>query len=217
MEWIVQTIVTTPEYRGWGWNVITISFLATIALTFGLQLPSLINQAMTIWKNRSAKGVEMLTFIAFFTYFTVFVVYAFATHSGAGMVNTSVLLIPQLFILAGIIRFNNLRTIDVFASAAGAALLLLAIFSENKESSYMIASLVVFVGLLLQPIAMIKTKTSANVALSFPLSFASVCTVWTLYGVAVSDQYIAGVSFVFMFEYLWIALLWFRYHVREKA
>lgn len=211
MEWLAQLVLSTPEYRSWGYNLATGSFLLTVALTFGLQLPGLVNQARMIWKNRSAEGVELLTFIAFFTYFAVFCVYAFATRSGAGMVNTWALLVPQIVILAGIVKYSQARWIDAVAGLAGLCLVALAVIQTEKQLYFTIASVAVFVGLALQPIAMTRTQTSKNVAISFPLGFAFVCAVWTVYGTAIGDFYIAGASFAFMLEYLAVVALWFKY------
>ena len=213
MDWIVNFAMSTSEYQEWGWNIIAASFLLTAVLTFVLQLPGLINQARTIWRNRSAQGVETLTFIAVFTYFIVFLVYALSIHSGAGIVNTIVLIPPQLFILAGIARFKYLRSIDTLAGLAGIVLFILIVILPHKEIFFTIASVAVFIGLLLQPIEMIKTKTSANIALSFPFGFMIVAAVWTIYGVAVSDWFIAGASGVFAFTYIWIIALWFKYRL----
>ena len=63
MDWLFALIVSTPEYQSFGWSLVFAGFVTTVVLTFGLQLPGLINQARTIWRNRSAEGVEMLTFI----------------------------------------------------------------------------------------------------------------------------------------------------------
>src|SRR3989344_521759 len=203
MDWLFALIVSTPEYQSFGWSLVFAGFVTTVVLTFGLQLPGLINQARTIWRNRSAEGVEMLTFIAFFTYFAVFLVYASLIHSGAGMLNAFILLPLQLFILWGVVRFKKLRIIDMLAAVGGATLLALIIaLPEYKEKFFMITSVAVFVGLLLQPIEMFKTKTSANVAFSFPVNFAVVAAVWTIYGIAIDDWFLAGASGAFTAVYL---------------
>jgi len=216
MDWLidlfVRLITSTPEYREWGWNIVAGSFLITVALTFGLQLPGVINQARKIWGNRSAEGIEMLTFISFFTYFAVFLVYAFSIHSGAGMINTFVLLPPQLFILAGVARFKKVRLVDMLAAIGGITLFALIITLPNKEIFFTIASVAVFIGLILQPIEMIRTKTSENVALSFPLGFSFVTFVWTIYAIAIGEWFLVGASGAFMLVYIWTTIMWFKYH-----
>src|SRR3989338_4477602 len=133
MDWLFALIVSTPEYQSFGWSLVFAGFVTTVVLTFGLQLPGLINQARTIWRNRSAEGVEMLTFIAFFTYFVVFLVYAFSIRSGAGILNALVLLPPQLFILTGVARFKKFRKIDTFAAAIAVILFVSAVILSHKE------------------------------------------------------------------------------------
>ncbi|MBI2108796.1 MAG: hypothetical protein HYT93_01260 [Parcubacteria group bacterium] len=215
MEWFWNFVISTPEYQHFGWNLISGSFLITVGLTFGLQLPGLTNQAKTIWKNQSAGGIEMLTFIAFFTYFVVFLVYAFSIHSGAGIVNALVLLPPQLFILMGVARFKKLRKIDMFVAVVGIALFLCAVILSHKEIFFLIASVAVFIGLTLQPLEMVKTKTSANVALSFPFNFAIVAVVWAIYGAAIHDWFLAGASGSFAIVYLFTVILWFKYRPKH--
>ncbi len=212
MERFLSFVMSTPEYQTFGWNLIFGSFLVTVGFTFVLQLPGLINQAKTIWRNRSAEGVEMLTFITFFTYFAVFLVYAFLIRSGAGIVNVIVLLPPQLFILAGVTRFKKLRFIDMLATALGIAIfVLILVLPQYKEIFFITASVAVFIGLLLQPVEMIRTKTSSNIALSFPINFAIVATVWTMYGVAINDWFLALASGAFALVYLFTTILWFKY------
>lgn|SRR3989338_8469517 len=211
MEWFMNLIFSTHEYQGWGWNIVSISFLVTAGFTFFLQLPGLVNQARTIWRNKSAEGVEMLTFTAFLTYFAVFFVYAVSIQSGAGVLNVLVLLVPQVFILAGIAWCKPLRTIDKLAALAATLLFVLAVLLPRKEVFYTIASIAVLIGLLLQPIEMMRTKVSKNIALSFPLNFLIVAAVWTIYALAIGDVFLAGASGAFTLVYLWAVILWFRY------
>ena len=215
MELLIEFVKATPEYQGWGWNLVSFSFLATVAFTFFLQLPGLTNQSRTIWLNHSAKGVEMLTFIAFFTYFIVFFVYAVSIHSGAGVVNVLALIVPQLFILAGIARFKQMRTIDKLAALVGAVIFVLALVLPQKEIFFSIVSVGVFVGLLLQPLEMIRTKTSENIALSFPANFTIVTAVWTIYALAIGDWFLAVASAAFTLEYLLVVILWFVYRPQK--
>lgn len=212
MEGFLSFVESTTEYQGWGLNAIAAGFVLTAVLTFCLQFPGLVSQARTIWKNRSAEGVETLTFIVFLTYFLVFLPYAFSIRSGAGVLNAIVLLPPQLVIVAGVARFKNFRFIDILAAIAGLALIIAAFVLPHKEIFFTITSVATFGGLLLQPIEMLRTKTSVNVALSFPLTFAFVTLVWAVYGIAISDLFLSGASAAFMCVYVWTATLWFRYH-----
>lgn len=208
---LIAYIKSMTEYRIWGWNLSTISFLATVAFTFGLQLPGLISQARKIWKNHSAEGIETITFITFFTYFVVFFVFALSGRSAAGIINCAVLIIPQVWIVAGVLKFKQFRIVDAIVALLGISLFIISLISANKEIFYIIASATVFLGLLLQPITMIKTKTSTNISLSFPLNFAIVTGVWTIYAFAIKNWAIAGSSLGFELIYISMVVLWFHY------
>lgn len=212
LDQFFSLVYSTVEYRGWHlWNLATVGFLITVVFTFLLQLPGLINQARIIWRNRSAEGIEALTFIIFLTYFAVFLVYAFSNRSGAGIINGFVLIWPQVFILVGVIRFKKFRKIDLLISCLMFTILFLTVFTSHKSLFFAIISVITFFGLLLQPIEMIRKKTSTNVALSLPLNFTVVTLAWTIYGFAVRDWYIGLASLAFCLIYIFTTVLWFRY------
>ena len=207
--WLTAYIVAMPEYQAWHiLNLETGTFLITVGLTFFLQLPGIIAQVRKIWKNRSVVGVEPLTFIVFFTYSLVFLVYSLEKHVGAGIINRLVLVGPQILILAGLVHFGRLRRVDLGAALAGGILFLLTIaFPLQNEKFFSIASVAFFLGMLLQPIRMLRTSETANIAILFPIMFAIVCGVWAIYGWAIGDWYIAVSSCAFGTVYIWIACL----------
>lgn len=211
---IATFIALTPEYQNLGLNILTASFFITLCFTFFLQLPGLVEQARTLWRNRSAEGVDMITFITLFSYFLISLAYMFSVYSAAGIINSLALLPPQLAILWAIFTFKKMRPADWSVAAIGLSLFGAMLFSNLKETIFALVSVLVFIGLTLQPLAMIRSKTSANVALSFPRNFTIVTFVWTIYGLAIGDWFIAGSSGAFMLVHLTTTLLWFKYRVR---
>jgi uncharacterized protein with PQ loop repeat len=211
VDFVAAVIVSTFEYQNFGLNVLTISFLVTVGFTFFLQLPGLVSQAQTLWKNKSAEGVEMLTFIAFFSYFLVTLIYMFSISSVAGIINSLTLLPPQIFILAALFKYKKIRLIDVAVGAIGAVLVAGMLVPEWRAVIFTSASILVFFALLLQPLTMLRTKSVLNIAVSFPRNFAVVTLVWTIYGLTIGDWYVAGSSGAFMLVYLLTTVLWYRY------
>lgn len=204
-------ITSTAEYANFGFNSITISFIITVLLAVFLQFPGLYDQARTIWKNQSAVGVNTNTFIIFLTFFLVFIIYNYSISSGAGMLNGVILIIPQAFILIGLLKFADFRLSYLLTILAGFIVVLLAaILSNFRKELFILVSSAVFVALWLQPLEMWKSKMVKNVSKSFARNFLIVSLAWVLYGIVIGDWYIASTSFAFATAYGAMLILWYK-------
>lgn len=215
-EFFVNLIISTPEYRGVGFNSITALFAITALLTFFLQLPGLYDQAKKIWKNKSAIGVNTSTFIIFLTYFLVFFIYSYSLPSGAGLLNSVVLFIPQVFILIGVLKFNTFNGSHCLTALVAVTLVITAMLFPNfREKIFSLTSLITFCALWLQPLEILKSKTAKNISRQFARNFLIVTVVWTIYGVIIKDLYIAVASVAFASAYGAMLVLWYKF--RKEA
>lgn len=122
MDAIIGFIVSSPEYRAWGWNIetlinVTINLLTMITF-FGAS-----KQARHIWKERSASGLSGATFPYFFFYCLAFFVYG-AEKGALNMVIGSMVGIAYVPIILGIWRFGDTKEklVTVISSAVFATM-----------------------------------------------------------------------------------------------
>src|SRR3989344_3987069 len=210
--WLREFIASTPEFQFWGWNLATGAFIVTVALTL-FQLHGLIQQARAVWKERKNADVSPVMFFTFFTYFLVFLSYSVsaAHRNGGGIVNTLILLWPQLFILAALVKFKPLNRSAILVAIGGIVLVAVSALTSYQMVCYYIAAVAMFGGLVLQALETIERKSVKGVALSFPLTFAIVTAAWVVYGIAIGDFLIGGIAFDYTSVYAWMVILWFAY------
>ena len=206
-----EFVVSTQEYRGWGWNAMTVSFVATLFLTIFFQARGLHDQVRTIWRNRSGDGVDVLTFVVSAAYFAVLIIYGFSIRSVTVLFNGFVLFPLYLPILVGLAKFKGFSALEWATTAVFLAVVMASAVLPWKGLFFLAVSFVVLAALALQPLAMWRTKNAANVSIRFAIGFLVASSFWIVYGLAIRDALIAGVSIVAASLYGLIGLLWIRY------
>ena len=201
-------VTATIEYREWGVNFITCSFLMTVALTFALQLPGLSGQAWTVWRNRSGDGVSVPTCLALCAYFGVFFVYANNIGSGAAMLNAAVLAFPSLWLLVGVYRFKGFSFLEWLLAGVVIAVIVATIVLSSKYLIYMAVSFATAFGLISQVVELWRTRITDNVNQYFLALFSGVSCIWVAYALLIGDWVMAVMAGMFALLYGLILLSW---------
>lgn len=201
------------EYRDWGYNALTFSFLCAVVITVSLQLPGAWAQLRSIWVAKSTRGVDSLLPISFFGYFLASFLYGIDSGSGALLFNP-VVLGPCALLIACRLWWKRGFTVGEWS---GLALWLLAIVVDAvlqwKAYFYVGASIVLLIGPLKQIKTMKEKATSEGLNEKFPLYSGIACVVWVFYGLALRDPFISSLSILYGFLYWYM----FRLTIRLKT
>ncbi len=210
----------TIEWRSWGWNPVTLTFLLTILFTlidgWGYK-----KQGETIWKNRSAESVSAITFFyeAFLCY--SYAIYAVFVGSMAILFNGLILGYSIIPIFHGMFKFKRLRKGEKICCALFSLMIPAMFFLPWKGEMFFVFMLAGLTALVAQPLEIWRNKNAGDVDIRSMIVFTLGVFFWASYGFFVgrsSEAHSAEVGLILgivnsiaFLLYGSIVLLWFAY------
>src|SRR3989344_1042367 len=100
-------LAQTVEWRSWGWNLTTLTFLFTLFFTL-LDGWGYKKQGETIWRNKSAESISVITFIYGASLCYSYAIYSVFIGSIAILFNGLVLGYSMIPLLRGLFKFKKI-------------------------------------------------------------------------------------------------------------
>ncbi|MEK7598954.1 MAG: hypothetical protein AAB474_00675 [Patescibacteria group bacterium] len=217
-EILISFLKNTVEWRSWGWNLTTLTFLFTLLFTlidgWGYK-----KQGETIWNNQSAESVSVITFVYSASFCCSYAIYSVFIGSIAILFNGMVLGYNMAPVIGGLFKFKRITRKEKIFCAGFVCMvpaMLLLPWKDQMFSIFMAGGLLFSAA---QPLEMRRKQSSEDVDIRAMTVFALGTffwagygfAVWAGYGFAVKKMTLALANSAAFFMYCSIILLWFRY------
>jgi len=209
LETLFEMINNTIELKNFGLNAVTISFIATLAITT-LQIIAAIKQNQRIRKNRSGEAWTLSLFAYLSFYFLSFLFYGISRNSLALFLSG----IPGFFyipILINIWIYQENSKFDRISSILLFFVVPLIAISQYKGLIILLIFGLGAIAMLIQTYKMVKNKDYKDVEPVFLISFFVSSLFWFIYSTAINDRAVqtsSGLSLIFLIVLLSLYYQW---------
>ncbi|MCX6797698.1 MAG: hypothetical protein NTX66_00550 [Candidatus Falkowbacteria bacterium] len=210
---LFEIIKSTIEYKNIGWNVITLSFLATIPLTM-FQIRAAIKQNRIIWKSKSSESWTLTLFAYLCFYFLSFIFYGLNLGSIAFFLSG----LPGFFyipIMIGVWKYKKRSSMDCLASVSLSLIIPLMAFSNSKGLFMLIMFGVGAMAMITQAYKMIRNDNYKDVEPEFLISFLVSSVFWLIYSISTTAWAIVISSSLSLLFLSVMLVLYFRWHKKR--
>lgn len=206
---MLDFILNSLEWKNFGWNSLTISFIATLILgTF--QAWGLWKQHRTIKEKLSGECVPVLIFSYSACLFLSFLYYGFLIKSLAVIfVGLRVFLV--IVLLYDLFKFGGFSTKEKLLSISFCAMIAAMIVVPRKD---IVLGLAMAGGLLpavQQPIEIWRKKSVGSADVRYLTTILAATFFWAIYWMALGSVIFTALNLVFTLVILVTVLLWFKY------
>lgn len=205
----------TVEWQHWGWNALTVSFVATIVFT-AFQAWGLWQQDRTIRRRRSGEAVAVLPFAYIGCVFFAVMCYGIAIDSIALMGN-GVLGILQARVVIGLVQFKPIARAERIAMACFPAMIVAMIALPWRGTVALVIMMASLVPMLQQPYEIWRRRTAGAVDIRYVAIFLVASTFWMIYGIAIGAWPLIVVNPCAVAILGTTAVLWFRFRPRSST
>lgn len=181
----LQWLHSTSEWRHWGWNALTISFLATVAINV-LHGWSVCQQAITIRRLRSGVSVSVPFFAFMSCTFFVFFCYGVIIDSLAAALNGAL----GCFYLAVVVQLWRVRRFTAFEKLLICTIPIAVasmLFAPYRELQLLVVLGAGLLPMLHQAWTIRRNRSIGAVDPRFLLVFLASSFFWTVYAFAIGD------------------------------
>lgn len=203
----LEFLQSTMEYRAWGFNALTISFIATLGFSI-FQGWGVWNQNQGVWREKSGKSVDTPMMLYSLFFFMTYHIYGWQIGSLSIIFNG---LLGFLFIplAIGLWKFDGFTKNDKVYLLISFSLLILIFMVKERDLVVTVAMFMVNVFLYRQ---VRETYRYGRGVLSgtFILSFLTSTVFWVVYGFATLTVPIMIISPMYLVLWGTIGILWLR-------
>lgn len=201
------------ELESWGWNLMTLGFLGTVALTL-VRVWGYVHQWRRIWTERSVRSLSAPAFVYQAGASTCAVAYGASIGSLAMVLNGTVSLMLFTPVLVGISRFRGFRRAESLIAAMLAGLLIALLATSEKDFMYLLVMSGLMVTTWLVPLEILRNKDAGVVELRMIIASTLNSAFWLLYATAIGNWVLETINPVFLVSNVLTSVLWFRYRRR---
>lgn len=173
------------ELQHWGFNALTVSLVGTVVFTC-IQFWGMFKQTTRIWKNRSGASVSVLVFAfgtsAFFSAFLMGV-----EHRNFALIFNGSLCLINLLVLIELGKFKGFSRTEIGMMVLLAVYTALNIILPYKDGMYFVLGMGQVASIGLQPVEIVRNKSSGMVEIRTLLSFYLSNYFWTVYAFAIGN------------------------------
>lgn len=199
---MIDLIKQSIEYRSWGWNLVTLSFIATLFL-YAIQVWTLSSQRAKIHRERSAEAVSVPLVALIGSVMAAFGVYGVFRSSLASALNGSQAIFYFL-VYREVARQRRLTNSELLVGSGFllAPFVMVLLGTEKSRELYML--ILLFASLFPmahQPYVMWRCKSAGVAEAKVFLSFSASSLFWWIYAIATGDpvlQIVNPISLVIM-------------------
>ena len=209
---LIEFFHQTIEYQRWGFNMLTVSSLATIFFTTVLGW-AFWKQDQTVRERHSGKSVSALwhTYYAFLSLSTL--IYGFHVTSIA-LIYNGLLCIPRFSIILGLRRYKGFALTEKISLAGFAVLPIAMYILPWKDPVFLVIAFGSIIAYAFQPWEIWKNKSAGDVDIRLIITYFIATLFWVIY------SYIANIWSLMIINRIMLVLvgltivLWFRYRQR---
>ncbi len=207
--WLQRWVQGTVEWQNWGWNALTISFIATVAFTL-FQGWGLWKQDQTIRESRSGESVSVLFFSYFGCVFFSFLCYGFIIKSVAAAFN-GLLGFLHVLVLVSLWRFKGFTPIEKLLAAAFPLAIVAMVTVPWKNALLLLLMGGSLLPMAHQPWEMWRNKSAGAVDIRFIAIFMASTVFWTIYGFAIDNWVLEIINPSALTILVITSFFWFKY------
>ena len=202
------------ELNHFGWNAMTVSFIATVILTMS-RAWAVMHQNSNVWRERSGKSVPVSVYVSSLFSLIATLIYGISESKVALIINGGTLFPLHIPILIGLWRYKGLALREKALAVVMIAMIGLMLVSPSKGGFYLVLAGTSVLMFIEQPWLIWANQSRGVVSIKFlSVSLISSCF-WTMYSFAVNDLPLKIICISFFFIALVAVLLWLRYNEDE--
>jgi len=202
------------EFENFGWNVISISFTATIFFSI-LAFYGLLDQVYKIYKNKSVKAISSIWIICGPALFGAITIYGYSIDSLAITISGIARGPLHIPIIVGIFLYRGLSKIDLAFIVFVIVILTLMWFSDHKDIYFIVITSGALIPTAIQPIKMWKEKNAGVVSLKMISIFTASTCFWIIYCTAIKDWPVLVFSSISLILFVLIIVFGIKYQDKE--
>ena len=206
MRWI--------EWQSWGWNAITVSFVATAAFTV-FQSWGLWKQDETVRTRQSGASIAVLPFAYIGCVFLAFSYYGIAIGSAAATFN-GLLGLLHVRVLASLWRFKRFTRAETILVAGFPLMIVAMIVVPSRGTLLLVLMGGSLVPMAQQPLEMWRARSAGAVDIRYVAIFMTSSAFWTIYALAIGNRVLAIINPSAFAILATTAVLWVRYSDRAQ-
>ncbi len=212
---LLEIIVSSKEWQGFGFNSLTISFIGTIFFTL-LQAWGLWSQHKTITKNKSGGAVSIGLF-SYSTFSTItFFCYGLLTHGFAVIFNGLLLGFLYLIVLLDLVKFKKFTLSEKLITFGSFLFIPSIIFLPWKDAVLTLGMVISMFPLAMQPFEMWRKKSSLSVEIKFFGASALSNIFWFVYGISIGSLPLSIMNPISLIILSTTSYLWYKYRDPDK-
>jgi uncharacterized protein with PQ loop repeat len=182
---VIHFFKNTVEWQGWGYNALTISFIATAVFTV-LEGWGFWMQNLSIWRNKSGESISVVLFIYFGCLFISVIAYGYNIKSMAAIFN-GMLGFLHLPILFGLWRYKGYTKLEIGCLCAFPAMIPAMIFLPWKDLLMISMLFGSIIPLAMQLYEMWRAKSAGVVDARFLGVLIISTAFWVVYAFAIQN------------------------------
>jgi len=182
---VVHFFKNTVEWQGWGYNALTISFIATAVFTV-LEGWGFLMQNRSIWRNKSGESISVSLFIYFGCLFMTVILYGYYIRSMAAIFN-GMLGFLHLPILFGLWKYKGFTKLEKAASCLFPLMIPAMIFLPWKDLLMISLLFGTIIPLVMQLYEMWRAKSAGVLNARFVAILIISTAFWVVYAFAIQN------------------------------
>ncbi len=206
---VIHFFKNTVEWQGWGYNALTISFIATAVFTV-LEGWGFWMQNRSIWRNKSGESISASLFIYFGCLFITVIAYGYYIKSIAAIFN-GMLGFLHLPILFGLWKYKGFTKLETGALYVFPLMIPAMIFLPWKDLLMISLLLGTIVPLLMQLYEMWRAKSAGVINARFIGILIISTAFWVIYAFAIRNWVMEVIYPLTLVILILIFVLRFRY------
>lgn len=211
---MIEFLKNTVEYRQWGMNALTISFLFTLIFT-GFQWWSYEWQKIKIVRNKSGEGVSVILFAYWIAYLTSLIVYGTYKSSLAMLVN-GFLYIPCIFILIELWKYKGFAVLDIIAILCFAGMPVVMFVGENKDTIFLMFLFGILAPMLKQVYEILDSKDASDLDPRSMIVFMATNVFWFIYALKINHFALRVFNPISFLIFAIMLMLWKKYGKKNE-
>ncbi len=205
-------MIEFAEISGFGINMLTLSFAATMAFTI-LQAIAFLKQNQRIIKTKSGQSVSF-SFYSFFGFSALAVTVFGLTNQSLALSINGLLGIISLIIAVNLLRFKKLTKKEKIVGGLSVLALPVMIFSPNRDVIFLALGLIIGITVGIQIIEIWKNKSSGSYHSAQVFVSIASCSFWLIYSIIMKIWAMEITNSLFLL--LWFVLLFSYFKFKNK-
>ncbi|MBU0625000.1 hypothetical protein KKF05_01515 [Patescibacteria group bacterium] len=195
------------ELEQFGWNMITFGFLGAM-VTGALGFWGVIQQAQSIWSQRSGRSVSVFLFTHGSLFFAAGCIYGISIGSLALIIMGGRLLV-HIPILIGLWKFKGFKWWETASGLLFLAVFVAMVTSSHQDWFYFVISLGAAISIVPQLVELLIKPCRGAVDVRFLWIMLIGATFWTFYALAIGDWVLSIANPLFLMGVLATLVAWY--------